>query len=377
MTHNGSRIRFDPALPISARRDDIRTAIERHPVVIVCGETGSGKTTQLPKILLEMGRGAGRPHRPHAAAAHRRALGRRAHRRGAEGRPRRPGRLQGALPRPGRQPHTAIKLMTDGILLAETQGDPQLRALRHDHPRRGARAQPEHRFPARLPQEAAAEAGRPEGDHHLRHDRRRALLEALRRRAGDRGLGAAVSRSRCATARWAATPRTRRATRRSRRSPTRWRSCAARARATCWCSCPASARSAMPRTCWRRRIAAGAEILPLYSPPVRGRAGPRVPARAARGAWCSPPTSPRPRSPCRASATWSTPAQARVKRYSYRNKVEMLRVETDLAGGGAAARRPLRPRGERRLHPPLLRGGLRAAARRSPIRSCCARRSPR
>src|SRR5919201_2187607 len=50
-----SRIRFDPALPISARRDEIRVAVERHSVVIVCGETGSGKTTQLPKMLLEMG----------------------------------------------------------------------------------------------------------------------------------------------------------------------------------------------------------------------------------------------------------------------------------------------------------------------------------
>src|SRR5579859_7842915 len=51
------RLSFDPALPVSARREEIRAAIERHQVVIVCGETGSGKTTQLPKILLEMGRG--------------------------------------------------------------------------------------------------------------------------------------------------------------------------------------------------------------------------------------------------------------------------------------------------------------------------------
>src|SRR5947207_15928610 len=50
-------IRFDPALPITARLEEIRSAIERHPVVIVCGETGSGKTTQLPKLLLDMGRG--------------------------------------------------------------------------------------------------------------------------------------------------------------------------------------------------------------------------------------------------------------------------------------------------------------------------------
>src|SRR3954463_16186317 len=53
------RIPFDPALPINARRDEIQAAVEKHPVVIVCGETGSGKTTQLPKMLLEMGRDKG------------------------------------------------------------------------------------------------------------------------------------------------------------------------------------------------------------------------------------------------------------------------------------------------------------------------------
>ena len=58
-------IRFDPALPISARREEIRSALERHPVVVVCGETGSGKTTQLPKILLEMGFGGRRSRIGH------------------------------------------------------------------------------------------------------------------------------------------------------------------------------------------------------------------------------------------------------------------------------------------------------------------------
>ena len=48
---------FDPALPVNGRRDEIRAAIEQHQVVIICGETGSGKTTQIPKILLEMQRG--------------------------------------------------------------------------------------------------------------------------------------------------------------------------------------------------------------------------------------------------------------------------------------------------------------------------------
>ena len=51
------RISYPEELPISANRAEIRKAIEQHPVVIVCGETGSGKTTQLPKICLEAGRG--------------------------------------------------------------------------------------------------------------------------------------------------------------------------------------------------------------------------------------------------------------------------------------------------------------------------------
>ncbi len=50
-------IHYPEDLPVSACRQDIARAITEHPVVIVCGETGSGKTTQLPKICLELGRG--------------------------------------------------------------------------------------------------------------------------------------------------------------------------------------------------------------------------------------------------------------------------------------------------------------------------------
>jgi len=52
-------IEFPEALPVSARREEIARAIESSQVVIVCGETGSGKTTQLPKIALSLGRGRG------------------------------------------------------------------------------------------------------------------------------------------------------------------------------------------------------------------------------------------------------------------------------------------------------------------------------
>jgi len=50
-------IAYDEALPVNARREEIARAIAQHQVVVVCGETGSGKTTQLPKICLELGRG--------------------------------------------------------------------------------------------------------------------------------------------------------------------------------------------------------------------------------------------------------------------------------------------------------------------------------
>src|SRR3989442_7491538 len=121
-----SRIRFDPALPINARRDDISAAVERHPVVIVCGETGSGKTTQLPKMLLEMGRGknARIGHTQPRRIAARSVAARIAEELGTE-----LGGVVGCKVRFHDQvgPRTALKLMTDGILLAETQGDRELR----------------------------------------------------------------------------------------------------------------------------------------------------------------------------------------------------------------------------------------------------------
>ena len=50
-------ITYPPELPVSQRREDIAAAIRDHQVVVLAGETGSGKTTQLPKICLELGRG--------------------------------------------------------------------------------------------------------------------------------------------------------------------------------------------------------------------------------------------------------------------------------------------------------------------------------
>src|SRR5260221_5371951 len=125
-----SRIRFDASLPINARREEIETAVERHPVVIVCGETGSGKTTQLPKMLLEMGRDRMGPisgrigHTQPRRIAARSVAVRIAEELGSE-----VGGLVGCKVRFHEQvgSASAIKLMTDGILLAETQGDRDLR----------------------------------------------------------------------------------------------------------------------------------------------------------------------------------------------------------------------------------------------------------
>jgi ATP-dependent helicase HrpA len=122
-------ITYPESLPVSARRDEIARAIAANPVVIVCGETGSGKTTQLPKILLELGRGRGaggrglightQPRRIAASSVAKRiaqelnsplgeVVGYKV-------------RFQDRL-----GAGASVKLMTDGILLAETERDPLL-----------------------------------------------------------------------------------------------------------------------------------------------------------------------------------------------------------------------------------------------------------
>ena len=116
------KVSYPEELPISANRDEIRRAIEKNPVVILCGETGSGKTTQLPKICLEAGRGVAGiigHTQPRRIAA--RAVGARI----AEELGVQLGQLVGYKLRfqDHSRPEGLIKLMTDGILLAETQGD--------------------------------------------------------------------------------------------------------------------------------------------------------------------------------------------------------------------------------------------------------------
>jgi ATP-dependent helicase HrpA len=122
-----SDITFPDALPVSARREEIARAFLAHQVIVVCGETGSGKTTQLPKIALAAGRAAeGRlightqPRRIAASSVAKRI---------AEELNTPLGEVVGYKVRfQDRLSATAsVKLMTDGILLAETQGDPLLK----------------------------------------------------------------------------------------------------------------------------------------------------------------------------------------------------------------------------------------------------------
>ncbi|MBC7625123.1 MAG: ATP-dependent RNA helicase HrpA, partial [Aeromicrobium sp.] len=110
---------FDDALPIAARRAEIAALILKHQVVILCGETGSGKTTQLPKICLELGRGLNGMigcTQPRRIAA-RSLAARLAKELGAVG-----SHAVGYKIRfnDHTDENTFVKVMTDGILLAET-----------------------------------------------------------------------------------------------------------------------------------------------------------------------------------------------------------------------------------------------------------------
>ena len=119
-------ITYPETLPVSARRDDIAAAIRDHQVVIVAGETGSGKTTQIPKICLELGRGV-RGLIGHTQP--RRLAARTVAARIAEELHTEIGDAVGWKVRFTDQvgENTLVKLMTDGILLAELAGDRMLR----------------------------------------------------------------------------------------------------------------------------------------------------------------------------------------------------------------------------------------------------------
>src|SRR5499425_1963736 len=119
-------VSYPPDLPVSQRKDEIAAAIRDHQVIIVAGETGSGKTTQLPKICLELGRGVTGQigHTQPRRIAARTVAERIATELGTE-----IGTAVGYKVRftDKSGDGTQIKVMTDGILLAEMQRDRQLR----------------------------------------------------------------------------------------------------------------------------------------------------------------------------------------------------------------------------------------------------------
>ena len=135
---------YPAELPVSAHHDEILAALRAHPVVIVCGDTGSGKTTQLPKMALEFGLSLRQSHNPTIPQSNNQTI---RQYRIACTQPRRlaavtmaervahelkgeVGGLVGYQHRFGRKisRETCIKFMTDGVLLAETRSDPLLRA---------------------------------------------------------------------------------------------------------------------------------------------------------------------------------------------------------------------------------------------------------
>ena len=366
-------IRYPEELPVSQRRDELAAAIRDHQVVVVAGETGSGKTTQLPKICLELGRGQGRliGHTQPRRIAARSVADRIAEELGTP-----LGSTVGYQVRFSDHtgPDTQIKLMTDGILLAEMQRDPLLRRYDTLDHRRGARAQPQHRLPAGLPQGPAAAAPRPQAGHHLGDHRPGPVLPALRRRSGHRGLRAHLSRSRCATA-----PTARRhPSRRTATTATRCRPCSTpstssgpRASGDILVFCSGEREIRDTADALRRKELPHTEVLPLYAR-LSSAEQHRVFASAHRPAGGAGhqrrrDLADRPRHPLRrrprhrADLPLQPPAQGAA-----------AADRADQPGQRAAAGRPLRPGRRRRLHPAVRRGGLRGAGPSSPTRRSCA-----
>ena len=118
-------IEYDSNLPVAGKKDDILELIRNHQIVVIAGETGSGKTTQIPKICLEAGRGV---FGKIGCTQPRRLAARSVAERVAEELHSEIGDLVGYQVRFMEQSkqHSLIKVMTDGILLAEIQNDPFL-----------------------------------------------------------------------------------------------------------------------------------------------------------------------------------------------------------------------------------------------------------
>ena len=367
------RIDYPPELPVSGAP---RRAARRDPRPPGRGRGGRdrlGQDDPAPEALPRARPRPGGHDRPHPAAPPRGAHGRRADRERARHGARRGRRLRGALHRPlaARDPAAAA----DGR--PARRGDParpDAPPLRHDHRRRGARAEPQHRLPARPPRADPAAAARPEADHHVGDDRPAALRAALRRgRPGGRGVGPDLPRRGPLPAGRGPRGARPRPDRRDRR---------------CRGGAPARAARRRPRLPLRRardprhgrrarkppaagRRAPAALRAPLHRASSSGSSSPAAPAAS-----CSPRTSPRPRSPCPGSATSSIPGFA-------------AHQPLQRAAEGAAAadradqprRRPTSARAAAGASPTAsasasTRRRTSTSGRPSPTRRSCARASP-
>ncbi|MCK7500902.1 MAG: hypothetical protein MZW92_70070 [Comamonadaceae bacterium] len=295
------------------------------------------------------------------------------------------GRLQGALPGPAAA--RRLGQADDRRHPARRDAErPAAARLRHADHRRGARAQPQHRLPARLPAAAAAAAARPEGRRHLGHHRRRALRAALRVGDGPAPVievsGRLYPGRACAGGRSRTRTTTTTATLDGRASSTRWTNCGAAAgRGDILVFLPgereireaadhlrkhlaARARRPQPRSCRCSRACRQAEQDRVFEPGsgAAHRAGHQRRRDLAHGA--GHPLRDRHRR-WRASSATATATRSS----SCRSSRSAQAAANQRAG-------PLRPRGRRRLHPPLRRGRLRRRGRASPTPRSCARRWP-
>ena len=380
-------VSYPEELPVSQRRDDIAAAIRDHQVVIVAGETGSGKTTQLPKICLELGRGV------HGLIGHtqpRRIAARSVAERIAEelGTP-----LGGTVGYQVRftdhsSRDTLVKLMTDGILLAELQHDRMLSAydtiiIDEAHERSlnidfllGYLKQ---LLPRRPDLKVVITSATIDPERFAAH-----FAEPTGRRRRSSRCPGGPTRWRSATGRWSRRPTTTR--RASRSSATRPR------------------RSSTPSGSWsregpgdilvflpgEREIRDTADVLTRLStrPADALRRGaalrPAVLGRAAQGLRAAQPAPGRARHQRRRDVADRARHPLRRRRRR-RPDLALLRPHqgaaaadrADQPGVGQPALGPLRPGRGRHRDPALLRGGLRVAARSSPTRRSCAPTSPR
>ena len=360
-------ISYPEELPVSGARERIAAAIAEHQVVILAGDTGSGKTTQLPKLCLELGRGVRgmightQPRRIAAQAV----AARIAEELGPAG-----AATVGLQVRfaDRSSPDTLVKLMTDGILLAEIQRDRRLerydtliideaheRSLNIDF----LLGYLKRLLPERPDLKLVITSATIDVERFARHFDGAPVIEVERAHLPGRGLVPPAARARSPTCtqrdrrrdRGAHRARARHAARRSRRHPgvprrrarhprdARWRSrkSGIAARSRC-CRCIRGCRRPSRSACFRPGARAGRRIVLATNVAETSLTVPGI-------------------------RYVIDPGLARISRYSVRSKVQRLPIEPIVAGQRRPAQGPLRARQRRHLRAAVL---ARRTSRRAP-----------